>query len=112
MHLGEETRIMLYNYGYDISDIDWIGCEDFQIKIDDFFKYADTFNYNSGFGHAYVALDLKIVMNDDTWFERHEYDGSEYWVHKGAPRKPTVFKEFKGFNRSCYWPTLAEFVEE
>ena len=112
INLGEETRGILYDYGYTISDINWIGCEDFQIDINDFFKCADTFNYNNGFGHAYVASDLKIVMNDGTWFERCEYDGSESWIHKGVLRKPTTFKRFKSFNQNCYWPLLSEFVEE
>ena len=28
VNLGEETRGMLYGYGYTFADINWIGCED------------------------------------------------------------------------------------
>ena len=41
------------------------------------------FNYDDGFGgqelYGYVLLD------DQDWLERHEYDGSEWWEYKKYP---------------------------
>lgn len=39
--------------------------------------------YDSGFGGQY--LFGWIVFKDDTWLERNEYDGSEWWEYKEMP---------------------------
>lgn len=51
-----------------------------------FLKIADI-NYDSGFGCIEIDESLKIV-GDDWWLERHEYDGSEWWVFKTYPALP------------------------
>lgn len=30
-------------------------------------------------------------MNDGCWFERHEYDGSEWWSYYTLPERPVRF---------------------
>lgn len=30
-----------------------------------------------------------MIVGDDWWMERHEYDGSEWWEFKELPKKPT-----------------------
>jgi len=43
-----------------------------------------NFEYDNGFGvqelYGYVLLD------DNDWLERHEYDGSEWWEYKKYPK--------------------------
>jgi hypothetical protein len=53
---------------------------------DDFAALAN-FTYDSGYGGAEVAEELKVV-GDDWWLERGEYDGSEWWEFKQLPEMP------------------------
>ena len=32
----------------------------------------------------------KIVFKDNTWIERHEYDGAEWWEYKETPKEPNA----------------------
>lgn len=43
-------------------------------------------DYDSGFGAQ--ELSGMIAMNDGSWYERGEYDGSEWWVRKRFPKEP------------------------
>jgi hypothetical protein len=52
---------------------------------DDFAKFAD-FEYNAGYGGNEVQGNL-IVVGDNWWLERGEYDGSEWWEFKTIPQK-------------------------
>lgn len=45
-----------------------------------------AFEYDDGFGHQY--LNGTIWYEDDTWSERGEYDGSEWWEHRSCPAIP------------------------
>lgn len=53
---------------------------------DDFVKWAD-FTYNAGYGGVEVNMNL-VIVGDDWWLERGEYDGSEWWEFKTIPLKP------------------------
>ena len=71
------------------------------------FEGLADFDYDSGFGAAYVASDLRIVFSDGADMTRHEYDGSECWRYSKpfvppAKRLPIVSL------RGGVWPTLAE----
>lgn len=54
------------------------------ISIDRFIKLANVL-YDDGYGGQEVAADLVLIMNDGGWYERAEYDGSEWWVRKKCP---------------------------
>lgn len=43
-----------------------------------------NFEYDNGYGiqHVYGT----IVFKDDSWLERREYDGSEWWEYKSVPK--------------------------
>lgn len=93
----EETLDVLEYYGKSIKDIKWIGRlehynkkigEDEQVKydIDDFFSKID-FEYDSGFGGVRIPLDL-VIVGEDWWMERWEYDGAECWKFKCLPDEP------------------------
>ena len=85
-NLKIETLKALEEAGKTINDILWIGCEEFMIDIDEFWKLADT-EYYSGFGGQEVASDL-IIVGDNWWLERDKYDGVEWWVYKCKPSTP------------------------
>ena len=68
------------------SDIKWVGCTSFKIPIEEFWKIADR-EYDGGYGGVEVAEDL-IVVGENWWLERHEYDGSEWWEYKELPQEP------------------------
>lgn len=88
-NLLEETKQVLEENGKTFEDVKWIGSNDFYIDIDDFLVVADT-EYDNGYGGQEVARDL-LIVGDDWWLERHEYDGSEWWEYKTIPQKPKTY---------------------
>ena len=55
-------------------------------------KLIETLNvkeYDNGYGSQ--ELFGLIIMKDNSWFERAEYDGSEWWEHKRQITKEDVF---------------------
>jgi len=62
---------------------------EFEIEKSDFKEIARSLNYDNGFGGVEVSIHLKIV-GQNWWLERREYDGSERWVYKSQPKKPTA----------------------
>lgn len=88
-NLKEETLKILESHGYSIGDVAWVGSVDYEIPVDRFWELADV-EYDSGFGCQEVASDLMVVLDDGSWLERNEYDGSECWEHKKTPERPGV----------------------
>lgn len=108
----DETLECLKDGGYKPEDIEWLGCEDFTIPTDQFWKLADC-EYDNGYGSQSVATDLLIVLKDGSYLERHEYDGAEWCEMKRVPAKP-----YKNRNDIKYvvrddsmWDTLKEMQE-
>lgn len=85
-NLKSETLAILKKYNKSYFDIKWVGCRNFKIPIEEFWELADRM-YDAGYGHAEVAEDLLVVGNN-WWLERHEYDGAEWWEYKEIPEKP------------------------
>jgi hypothetical protein len=56
---------------------------------DNFLKLLD-FNYNAGFGGQ--KLFGNIWYKDNTWSDRGEYDGSEWWQYQSIPEIPEELK--------------------
>jgi hypothetical protein len=86
-NLAAETLEYLKLDGKSISDIRWIGSSDgsIAIDIDYFFKVAADRKYDAtGYGHRMVNRDL-VVVGDDWWLSRWEYDGSEGWEFNTKP---------------------------
>lgn len=92
-NLLKETKNILKEYNKDIDDIVWVGTYNHFVNKEDFIKLADT-DYDGGYGAVNVATNLLIVGND-WWLERDEYDGSEWWEYKTMPSKPTEELELK-----------------
>ena len=50
-----------------------------------FLNWAENFsNYDNGFGAREVP-NVLIVFKDNSWMERNEYDGSEWWEYMKCP---------------------------
>ena len=82
-NLLKETMEILEEHGKAIKDIVAVQGKDFGISVENFIRLADT-EYDDGFGSQKVARDL-VIIGDDFWLERREYDGSEWWEHKERP---------------------------
>jgi hypothetical protein len=86
MNLLIETNEALEEHGKDMSDVIWIGCEEYLIPLQLWPILADR-EYNDSCGYQIVDDTLKVV-GDSWWLERCEYDGSEWWEFKELPDKP------------------------
>ena len=69
---NEKTKITL-KINHSKEDL-----EDFLTKLD--------FEYDGGFGTQ--ELFGIVWFKDNSWADRHEYDGSEYWEHQSIPNIP------------------------
>lgn len=83
INLLTETKDELEMHGKTLNDIRWVGCYDYEIPLEQFMSLADKV-YDNGFGGQKVAADL-IVVGDDWWLERAEYEGAEWWEYKHYP---------------------------
>lgn len=81
-NLLEETLDNLKRIGQGPEDVLWIIDKATQTKCswERFAELAKDFNYDSGYGGANVNEDL-IVLGEDWYLERAEYDGSEWWKY-------------------------------
>jgi hypothetical protein len=64
--------------------------EDISINTNEIEKVYELFkdvSYDDGYGRQYL---YGIVMfTDNTWLERREYNGSEWWEHITTPTRPS-----------------------
>lgn len=104
-NLLKETLAKLKENGKKEKDVIWVGNLNAKTTWENFKNVADV-DYDSGFGGQEVATDLLIVGNN-WWLERHEYDGSEWWEYKELPKEPTETIELKKIVGGC-WSKLSE----
>lgn len=109
--MGDEDRNLLHETIEDLgyhekqpADVRWVGNRDFWFTWAEFTALADR-TYNAGFGGQEVATDL-LVVGDDWWLERHEYDGSEWWEYKSTPVKPADHAVPTALIRTGLWEAL------
>ena len=91
-NLLQETLTALSGAKKTARDVRWVGKSD-GTKILTWEKFATLISelvYTSGFGGNALQLDL-VVVGDDWWLERGEYDGSEWWEFKTLPIKSSKF---------------------
>lgn len=92
-NLLKETLEKLSENGKSQTDVRWVGTRDMRYASrtlacgswEDFAGFAD-FDYDAGYGGHEIDLAL-VVVGDDWWLERGEYDGSEWWEFKTLPQK-------------------------
>lgn len=89
MNLLEETVENLKACGYTPQNVIAVGDWDWGYSTwDDFALRAGKINYNNGYGPVEINTDLTIWLDDGKFFERQEYDGSEWWCLSGVPELP------------------------
>ena len=76
--LAEDRRSIDLREGYHIGEY-----EEFLHRLD--------FEYDNGYGGQQVYGTVWL-MEEGTWLERGEYDGSEWWEHKKCPSIPDELK--------------------
>ena len=111
VNLGNETLNRLHSYGYSINDISWIGSKDMVIPTTNFMSIAFDTNYDNGYGSQEVASNLVVVMKDGSWFDRNEYDGSEWWEFHRCPSRPQQIVCINKLS-GIHWPTLESLNEK
>lgn len=108
-NLWEETMRMLVAHGKTFENVEYVQGSNFGITKENFEKVAKKSDYDSGFGAAIVAEDL-VVVGDNWWIERHEYDGNEWWEYKEKPKQISEIKEVSHLAGGM-WDKLAELNE-
>lgn len=58
-------------------------------RIEKLIEILNVKEYDNGYGSQ--ELFGLIIMKDNSWFERAEYDGAEWWEHKRQITKEDVF---------------------
>ena len=86
-NLLSETLMFMAEHGKTPDDVRWVGDTTIWFSWDEFANVANV-EYDAGFGGQEVASDL-LVVGDDWWMERHEYDGTEWWEFKTLPTLPS-----------------------
>ena len=102
-NLLKETTDLLTANGKTGADVRWVGLIEAPWMLinkksgkepdplpvgswDDFVRFAN-FDYDAGYGGNEIAGDL-VIVGDNWWLERGEYDGSEWWEFKTLPQPP------------------------
>ena len=111
-NLLKETLHMINVCDKKESDVSWVGSRDgvYVISWTEFKVIADL-EYDSGFGGQEIVDDLVVVFEDNSWLERHEYDGSEGWGFKESPTKNKDTKKFTKLTGHS-WSTIERNEEE
>ena len=80
----KETTYVLEAHNKSWDDVNFIRTTDVQVKDIEKFKKSMDFEYDDSFGSPEIPEDL-VVVGDNWWLERHEYDGKEWWEYKELP---------------------------
>ena len=84
MNLLKETKDVLVQHNKTPADVRWVGNNIHAATWEQFEQVAD-FDYDHGYGGNEISMQF-MVVGDDWWLERHEYDGSEWWEYKTMPK--------------------------
>jgi hypothetical protein len=106
MNLLNETIDALENNGKSIKDVKWCGSTSFGWFSWDVFVAVANIDYDNGYGGQEIASDL-VIVGDNWWLERYEYDGAESWDFKTILTK-TAHKIPKTVCNGDSWATLIE----
>lgn len=83
-NLWKETIECLNENGKTFDDVLFIKGDNFDITKDNFEGVAKKTNYDNSYGAQQVARDI-VLVGENWWIERAEYDGSEWWEFKIKP---------------------------
>lgn len=86
-NLLQETIEILHEHGRTPNDVRWVGNQEGTVVSSwQSFEAVADFEYDSGYGGNEVQLDL-VIVGEDWWLERGEYDGREWWEFKRLPER-------------------------
>lgn len=89
MNLLDETVVDLKECGYTPKNVIAVGdWSQGYSTWDDFALRAKKINYDNSYGAVEINTDLIIWLDDGRFFERREYDGSEWWELSSVPKLP------------------------
>lgn len=88
INLLQETTAVLKEHHKTWDDVVWVGTPDFSIPLGEFLEMIADIEYDNRYGCTEINERLQIV-GDNWWLERYVYDGSEKWVFKTMPKKPS-----------------------
>ena len=83
-NLLDETLSALERNGKTPDDILTIFTARYMFSFETFAAAARDFYYDSGYGAQEVNSTL-VVVGEDWWLSREEYDGSEWWRFNKKP---------------------------
>ena len=86
MNFKKELIDELKSKGLTLEDIRWVGTRDIKYNLNIFLNSLD-FDYDAGYGFPEINMNL-LIVGDNWWLERQEYDGSEWWEFKKYPEEP------------------------
>lgn len=109
-NLWEETIEFLKENDKTFEDVLYIQGDDFRVTKENFETVAKDTNYDSGYGAQHIAKDL-VLVGEDWWIERYEYDGAEWWDFKSIPARSKYMKNVTNLHKGM-WDTLEEMNED
>ena len=86
MNLLKETLKVLKEHNKTWQDVRFISNYDGEIPLGRFKTIADQI-YDESYGFTEVRDDL-VIVGDDWWLDRRDYDGAEWWEFNHMPDKP------------------------
>lgn len=86
-NLLKETINELKSNGKTPEDVEWVGDNGIYFTWDEFSEIAEKTNYDAGYGGNKIIGGL-VVVGEDWWLTRGEYDGSEWWDFHRKPDRP------------------------
>ena len=87
MNLLEETILAINDYNKTIESIQYVRAEHGWFTWEEFIALANV-DYDCGYGSQKVAMDL-VIVGDNWYMDRGEYDGQEWWEFHTPPQRPT-----------------------
>jgi hypothetical protein len=86
MNLYEETLRELEYHSKKPKDVLWVGSSDgrYAVSWEKFEQLASGVNYDEGYGGQEIDRML-VIVGDNWWMDRREYDGSEWWTFNTKP---------------------------
>jgi hypothetical protein len=101
MNAKQELRNELINISKEVSEILWaaIGNKNKIFKLNPEYtpkeleEFIENLNFEYDNGYGGQELYGIIAFNDNTWFDRYEYDGSESWDYHKFPTFENSLKE-------------------
>lgn len=106
----DETLTVLLKHGKQTKDVCWVGARDgaYSISWAKFVKLTRDVEYENRLGKAKIALDL-VVVGEDWWLERNDFDGSEWWEYKERPIAKSDTQPFRYVKGSYGNDTIADY---